>query len=240
MEHHNFCSNCDTIMQRLATACKAAGRSAEAVQVLPVTKFHPAQAVLHAARYGFAAVGENRVAELVQKKDECTAQLAASGGQMPRWELIGHLQSNKARLAVTHADRIQSVDSIKLLQRLNQLCEELERPQLPILLQINAGDDPAKHGADLSDAPSLLDAALSLPRLKVDGLMTIAPLDAEDPAVAQECFDNLRQLRDALEATHATPLPVLSMGMTSDLEQAVRSGSTMVRIGTALFGQREY
>src|SRR5690606_1524495 len=77
MEYHNFCSNCDTIMQRLATACKAAGRSAEAVQVLPVTKFHPAQAVLHAARYGFAAVGENRVAELVQKKDECTAQLAA-------------------------------------------------------------------------------------------------------------------------------------------------------------------
>lgn len=218
------------------------GRSPEEVTILPVTKYHPADAVLTAVRHGFTAVGENRVAELAEKRAACALLLNQEEAQL-RWELIGHLQSNKARLAVANADRIQSVDSVKLLQKLDQLCLELGRARLPILLQINAGSDPAKYGADLSDAPELLEAALAMPRLQVDGLMTIAPL-FDDPIeaaqAAQECFDNLRNLRDALQTTHSVSLPVLSMGMTADLELAVRAGSTMIRIGTALFGEREY
>lgn len=238
MLYNKFYSNIEQILQRISVACAACKRDKNAIQILPVTKFHPAEAVLTAARHGFSAVGENRIAELADKKAECAPRLAELNRPM-RWELIGHLQSNKARLAVANADRIQSVDSPKLLQKLSQLCAELERPQLPILLQINAGNDPAKHGADLSDAPELLDAALSLPHLHVEGLMTIAPLD-DNPDVARECFDNLHNLRNALQTTHKVALPVLSMGMTGDLEQAIAAGSTMLRIGTALFGQREY
>lgn len=237
MHYDNFSSNYAAIRQRIISACEAANRAPDSVSVLPVTKFHPQEAALTSAAHGFTAVGENRVQELVEKKAQCAPRLAELN-QSLHWELIGHLQSNKARLAAEHADRIQSIDSVKLLLRLNQICEEIERPVLPVLLQINAGDDPAKHGADLSDAAELLEAALSQPRLQVDGLMTIAPLD-DHPAVARECFENLRALRDALEREYSAPLPVLSMGMTGDLEQAIAAGSTMLRIGTALFGSRE-
>lgn len=251
MDYHNFSSRISSIRTRISTACALCGRDPAEVEILPVSKFHPAEAVLAAVKEGFSAFGENRIAELADKKAACAA--APATGTPPthtalpataplRWELIGHLQSNKARLAATHADRIQSVDSVKLLQRLSGLCAELERPSLPLLLQINAGNDPAKFGADLSDAPALLDAALALPHLQVEGLMTIAPL-CDDPAeaadAARECFTNLRELRDALQTTHKISLPVLSMGMTADLEQAIHAGSTQLRIGTALFGERE-
>jgi pyridoxal phosphate enzyme (YggS family) len=153
-----------------------------------------------------------------------------------RWELIGHLQSNKAKLAATHFDRIQSIDSEKLLNALDRAAGELGR-KLPVLLQINAGQDPAKFGAEPADAPRLLDLALAKPHLQVDGLMTIAPL-SEDPAVARRTFANLRAIRDDLATRTGAPLRELSMGMSGDLEAAVAEGSTLVRIGTALFGPR--
>lgn len=242
MSYDKFYSNYSNIRSRINAACTACDRDPAEIEMLPVSKFHPKEAVLAAVQAGFRSFGENRVAELVEKKAACATALAADSITL-RWELIGHLQSNKARLAAAHADRIQSVDSLKLLQRLSGLCVELERPRLPVLLQINAGNDPAKFGADLSDAPALLDAALALPHIAVEGLMTIAPL-CDDPAAAadaaNECFTNLRELRDALQTTHKVSLPVLSMGMTTDLEQAIRAGSTQLRIGTALFGEREY
>lgn len=228
IEYELFRQRADALRARIAAACATAGRNPADVSLLPVTKTHPAAAADYAARYGFGAVGENRVQEGVEKRPQAPASL--------RWELIGHLQSNKAKLAATHFERIQSVDSEKLLNVLNRAAGELGK-KLPVLLQINAGNDPAKFGAEPTDAPRLLAAALALPHLQVDGLMTIAPL-SDDPAVARRTFANLRAIRDDLAARTGAPLRELSMGMTGDLETAVLEGSTLVRIGTALYGPR--
>jgi len=212
----------------MKAACIRAGRPAAEVRLLAVTKTHPAAAAEYAARYGLRAVGENRVQEGMEKRAQCTEPLA--------WELIGHLQSNKAKLAVAHFDRVQSVDSEKLLRVLAQAAEAQSKT-LPVLLQINAGNDPAKFGAEPADAPRLLELALTLPALRVEGLMTIAPL-SEDRDVARRTFANLRTIRDALAAQFGVALPELSMGMSGDLAEAIAEGSTLVRVGTALFGQR--
>jgi len=231
--YEEFARRADAVRAQIAAACTRAGRDPREVGLLAVTKTQPAAAADYAARYGLAAVGENRVQEAVKKR----AQTAAA----VRWELIGHLQSNKARLAAQHFDRVQSVDSEKLLTHLDRAAAELGKT-LPVLLQINAGDDPAKFGADLADAPRLLDAALAQPHLRVDGLMTVAPLGAtpaETAAHATRTFANLRTLRDDLAARRGVPLRELSMGMTADLDLAVAAGSTLVRIGTALYGARD-
>ena len=228
LKYSDFTRNADAVVAQIAAACNLAGRNPATVNLLAVTKTHGAWAPTFAARYGLSRVGENRVQEAVDKRPQVEADVC--------WELIGHLQSNKARLAAAHFDRIQSVDSAKLLRRLNSAAAEHDR-SLAILLQINAGNDPAKFGADLADAPALLETSLELSHLKVDGLMTIAPL-SEDPAVAQRTFANLRELRDNLAEKFGVDLPELSMGMSGDLDFAIAAGSTQVRVGTALFGQR--
>ncbi len=229
IDYETFRLRADTLLARIAEQCRAAGRNPQEVTLLPVTKTHPAAAAEYAARYGLAAVGENRVQEAVDKQAQTTAAV--------RWELIGHLQSNKAKLAVTHFGRIQSVDSEKLLNVLDRAAGELGR-KLPVLLQVNAGNDPAKFGAEPADAPRLLDLALAKPHLQVDGLMTIAPL-SDDPAVARRTFANLRIIRDQLAARTGAPLRELSMGMSGDLDAAIAEGSTLVRVGSALYGARE-
>jgi PLP dependent protein len=216
------------LSREIADACKLAGREADTVNLLPVTKTHPAEAAEYAAKAGLAAVGENRVQEAAGKRASCGAPL--------RWELIGHLQSNKAKLAVETFDRVQSVDSEKLLNLLDKAAGEHGKV-LPVLLQINAGNDPAKFGADPADAPRLLESALAKPHLRIDGLMTIAPL-SEDPEVAVRTFENLRQIRDDLGARYKVGLLELSMGMSGDFVAAIRAGSTLIRVGTRLFGER--
>jgi pyridoxal phosphate enzyme (YggS family) len=227
--YEEFAERAGRVRERIAEACARARRRPDEVELLAVTKTHPAAAVDYAARYGLRGVGENRVQEGVAKRAETSAPV--------RWELIGHLQSNKAALAARHFDRIQSVDSEKLVEQLARAAAALGR-RLPILLEINAGDDPAKFGASVEGADRLLEAALSRPDLAVEGLMTIAPL-SEDPAVAARAFTRLRELRDRLSGAFSVPLRELSMGMTSDLAEAVAAGSTQVRIGTALYGARE-
>lgn len=230
--YDEFARRADALRAQIATACAAAGRDPAEVELLAVTKTHPATAVDYAARYGLRAVGENRVQEGVDKRAQTTAAV--------RWELIGHLQSNKAKLAARHFERVQSVDSEKLLNHLDRAAAEAGKV-LPVLLQINAGNDPAKFGADLPDAPRLLEAALAKQNLRVEGFMTIAPLgatEAETATHAERTFANLRTLRDDLAARFGTPLRELSMGMTGDLAIAIAAGSTMVRVGTALFGAR--
>lgn len=228
IDYDTFRHRVEALQRRMAAACERAGRQPAEVLLLPVTKTHPAIAADFVARYGLPAVGENRVQEAVDKRAQATGVL--------RWELIGHLQSNKARLAATHFDRIQSVDSEKLITALNRAAAELGR-KLPVLLQINAGQDPAKFGAEPDAAPRLLELALAQPGLQVDGLMTIAPLSA-DPAVAHRTFANLRLIRDRLTVRFGTPLRELSMGMSGDLDAAIAEGCTQVRIGSALFGPR--
>ncbi|HVT74062.1 MAG TPA: YggS family pyridoxal phosphate-dependent enzyme [Lacunisphaera sp.] len=229
LEYNVFRERADALRLRLAELCRAARRDPAEVTLLPVTKTHPPEAAVYVHRYGLKAVGENRVQEAVAKR-------AAAGLPDLRWELIGHLQSNKARLAAQQFDRIQSVDSEKLLRALDAAAGDTGRT-LPVLLQINAGDDPAKFGAEPAAAARLLETALALPRLRVDGLMTIAPL-SDDPAVARRTFARLRELRDELAARGGVPLRELSMGMSGDLDAAIAEGSTLVRVGTALFGAR--
>jgi len=226
---NEFKANADQVISRISDACNAAGRPASQVELLAVTKTHPAEAAEFVARLGLKAVGENRVQEAIDKKALTKAPL--------RWELIGHLQSNKAKLVAEHFDRVQSVDSTKLLTLLDRAAAERGRT-LAVLLQINAGRDPAKFGAEIEDAPRLLETALTCKSLRIDGLMTIAPL-SDDPAVAQRTFAKLRELRDQFAVQFGVPLRELSMGMSGDLAAAIAAGSTQVRVGTALFGARD-
>ena len=153
-----------------------------------------------------------------------------------RWELVGHLQSNKVKPAVECFDRVQSVDSIKLLTKLDRECEAHQKI-MPILLEVNTGRDPAKYGIMPEATAATFEAVLACKHLHVEGLMTIAPL-SKDKSVARQAFTDLRKLRDQLEQQYNLALPELSMGMTNDLEEAIAEGSTLVRIGTALFGER--
>jgi hypothetical protein len=227
-DFEEFRHRADAVRSRIAQACAHSRRNEKEVELLAVTKFHPAEAAEYAARYGIRAVGENRVQEGIDKKALTAAAVA--------WELIGHLQSNKARQAVQHFDRIQSVDSEKLLEVLDRVAGELGKT-LPILLQVNAGNDPAKSGVEPEGAARLLGAALVRKNLRVEGLMTIAPLSA-DGAVARRAFANLRAIRDRLAAESGSRLAELSMGMSGDMDDAIAEGSTIVRVGSALFGPR--
>jgi pyridoxal phosphate enzyme (YggS family) len=231
--YEEFVRRADVVRAQIAAACATAGRDPATVELLAVTKTHPVAAADYAARYGLRAVGENRVQEAAEKRPLCAAPTL-------HWELIGHLQSNKAKLAATHFDRVQSVDSEKLLNHLDRAAAELGKI-LPVLLQINAGRDPAKFGAEIEDAPRLLELALTKKNLRLDGLMTIAPLGAtpaEAADHAQRTFSQLRALRDDLAARFQIPLRELSMGMSGDLAPAIAAGSTQVRVGSALYGAR--
>jgi pyridoxal phosphate enzyme (YggS family) len=224
-----FQQNLCRVRNLVEESCVFGGREPGSVAILPVTKNHPAEVVQFVKNSGMNRVGENRVQEARDK-----IEAAAIPGLC--WELIGTLQSNKANLAASLFDRVQSVDSEKLLKTLDRAAGRNERA-LRILLQVNAGRDPAKHGCDPEQALQLAELALACPHLRLDGLMTIAPLD-DDPGVARRTFENLRAIRDTLSEKLATPLPELSMGMTDDMREAILAGSTMIRIGTAFFGHR--
>jgi pyridoxal phosphate enzyme (YggS family) len=230
INYSKFEENLSVVQARVALACEVSGRLENTVSLLPVTKNHPVEAINYALRCGLKAVGENRVQEASDKRSSYNDQL--------RWELIGHLQSNKAQDAVAIFDRIQSVDSLKLLRRLDRFAGEQDK-MLAILLQCNTGNDPNKYGFGVEELAPVLEVALKMPNLQVDGLMTIAPLD-DDPDVASAAFNSLRVLRDGLSERFAVPLPELSMGMTGDLELAIAAGSTQIRVGTALYGERRY
>ncbi len=219
----------DQLRTEMDTAARACERDPGDIALLPVTKTQPAAAAEYVLRAGLGAVGENRVQEAMEKQPQVDAKL--------RWELIGHLQSNKAKVAALHFARIQTVDTDKLLAALDRAAAAAGK-KLAVLLQINAGRDPAKFGAEIEDAPRLLECALQQKNLRVEGLMTIAPL-SDDMAVADRTFATLRDLRDRLAAQFAVDLPELSMGMSGDFATAIRAGSTQIRVGTRLFGERD-
>ncbi|MBC2606908.1 YggS family pyridoxal phosphate-dependent enzyme [Pelagicoccus albus] len=225
-----FLENLKQVNEQILAACEAAGRKRDSLKLLPVTKNHPVDVARYAWEAGLRAVGENRVQEALGKMDDVDSALS--------WELIGPLQSNKAKRVAERFGRVQTVDRIKIANALDRYAGEAGRV-LPVLLQMNAGRDPAKSGAELEEADALLEAVLNCDNLKVDGLMTIAPLSG-DPKVARGTFAALRECRDRLSSRFGVELPELSMGMSGDMEEAILEGSTMVRVGTALFGQRNY
>ena len=226
-----FSENLARVRKRIEDAARAAGRDPATIQLLPVTKTHPAEVLAWVREEGLAAVGENRVQEALEKRGEPDDRHGL------RWELIGHLQSNKAGAAVTHFDRIQSVDSLRLARRLARLAAEQGRV-LSVLLQVNTGEDPRKYGWSPEGLRADQREILALPALQIEGLMTIGPLTGGREA-AREAFARLRRLAGELREETGLALPELSMGMSGDLEDAVAEGSTLVRIGSDLFGSRD-
>ncbi len=228
METMNRTDGITAVREEIIRACHEAGRDPSTVTLVAISKTFAADAIEPVIASGLRAVGENRVQEGIEKRAQTAAPVA--------WELIGHLQSNKARLAVRHYERIQSVDSARLLEILDRAAEEQGKSQA-VLLQVNAGLDPAKSGVEPDGAERLLEVALGRKNLRVEGLMAIAPL-SPDPAVARRTFARLREIRDRLASATGARLRELSMGMSGDLEAAIAEGSTLVRVGTALFGER--
>ncbi len=230
------------IQDEIAAACARAGRSVTEVTLIAVSKTHPAEYVLEAAAVGVQHFGENRVEES-ESKIPAVNQAAVAP---LTWHMIGHVQSRKAKDVVGLFDLVHSVDSLKLAQKFSTLAQ-VEGRALGVLLEVNVSGEESKYG--LSAAHWSRDVAarealwnevgqiIALPGLRVRGLMTVAPIvpTAED---ARPVFARLTTLRDALAESLNTPLPELSMGMTDDFQIAIEEGSTMVRIGRAIFGER--
>ena len=220
------------IRARIAAAAQRSGRRPDEVTLIAISKTHPASAVKQLLQLGTVDVGENRVQEAAEK-------VTAIGRDKARWHLVGHLQANKARRAVNIFEVIHSVDSIDLARRLDRICIEAERESLPILIQVDLGHEETKSGIDESELNHLVESLAPLTRLKLIGLMTLPPF-FEDPEQSRPFFRRLRELRDELARRGAfgEQKGELSMGMTHDFEVAIEEGATMVRIGTAIFGER--
>jgi pyridoxal phosphate enzyme (YggS family) len=220
--------NLGSIQSRIRAACERAGRSPESVMLLAVTKTHPPEMIAHAARRGLRCFGENKVQEARAKIPQCPGNL--------RWHMIGHLQSNKCRDAVTLFEMIQSVDSFDLAQEINKRAEQVSK-SMPILLEVNAMGEASKFGYKPEKLLAELPQINALQRLEVHGLMTVPPW-APNPERVRPVFRQLRALKMKCEEVIGAPLPHLSMGMSGDFEVAIEEGATIVRIGTALFGER--
>jgi len=220
--------NLPRVEDRIARAVERSGRAAE-VRVVAVTKGHPAAAVAAAAAVGLHDCGENRVAELERKRAEL--------GDPVRWHLIGHLQRNKVRRAVDQFTLMHSLDSLRLGEELAKEGERLAR-RIEVLVQVNASGEATKGGAEVESAMATIVKLVEMPTLHVRGLMTMAPF-TDDEAVLRGTFRRTRVLFDACAAqVPGFDAAYLSMGMSNDFEIAIEEGSTMVRLGTALFGER--
>jgi pyridoxal phosphate enzyme (YggS family) len=235
LEAMSIASNLEEIRERIARAARKAGRELGGVALMAVSKTHPASAILEAIAAGQTLFGENKVQEFAGKRD---AVLAAS--RAGTFHLIGHLQSNKAARAAELFGSVDSVDSLRLAERLNEAASRLDR-KLDVLLEINVGGEEAKSGLDpkSDELLALLDAQARLANLAIRGFMTVPPF-TDDPEGARGCFAQLRELRDRMRARSGLALGELSMGMSHDFEVAIEEGSTCVRVGTAIFGARTY
>jgi pyridoxal phosphate enzyme (YggS family) len=219
----------------IAAACRMAGRSRSEVELVAVSKTHPAAAMVEVFELGLRLFGESRVQEFAAKSAELEADIR---GAM-RVHLIGHLQSNKAAKAVEVFDGVDSLDSVRLAERLDEAAAKIGR-HLPVLIEIKLSAEETKAGLmpDSVELTELVERLPDLTNLEVQGLMTIAPLDVAE-AETRVCFRSLRVLRDRLVAAHPRlNLPVLSMGMSGDFALAIQEGATRIRLGTALFGAR--
>jgi len=222
--------NVDRILERIHSAAARSGRRPEEITLIGVSKTHPAETIQFAYQAGLRHFGENRVQEW-EGKSEALAHLSAS------WHLIGHLQNNKAAKAAKLFHSVDSVDDLKLAQRLSRLRGEFGfRDPLRVLIEVHMGEE-SKSGVAESALTDLAAHLLELPNLQLRGLMTIPPY-LENVAAVRPYFARLRELRDVLESTLGRKLPVLSMGMSHDFESAIAEGATEVRVGTALFGTR--
>ncbi len=220
----------ERVRERIAAACDRCGRDVDEVTLVAVSKTHEAPAIHEAADLGLRIFGESKVQELKKKMGRCPSHI--------NWHLIGHLQSNKAREAVSLFKMIHSVDSVSLAEELNKHAEKQAR-MVPILLQVNVSMEATKFGFRPEEFLEAFDKIIELPRLEVHGLMTMAPWTKEIERT-RPAFSYLREIRDEAAEHFGAPLPELSMGMSNDFEIAIEEGATLIRVGSDLFGRREY
>ncbi len=221
--------NLAQVRERVARAAERAGRRTEEITIVAVSKTFPPEAIRAAYDAGLRHFGENRVQEFEAKQPKL-ADIDAT------WHFIGHLQSNKAHRAVRLFDRVDSVDSLPLAQKLDAAAAA-EKKRLPILIEVHLGDEQSKSGIAETGVSALAESLLPLPHLELSGLMAIPPY-FDDPERARHYFHRLRERRDDLSRHIGHPLPALSMGMSHDFEVAIEEGAAEIRLGTALFGER--
>jgi len=220
--------NLQAIRGRVNAACARAGRDPGAVTILAASKGMPPEIVTEAANAGVILFGENKVQEARAKISACPGRL--------RWHLIGHLQSNKCRDAVSLFEMIQSVDSVALAAEI-QKCAEKQARTMPVLLEVNVAGESTKFGVKPADVVAAILEINAFPRIEIRGFMTMAPW-SESPEKVRPVFRRLREVQRTGEDALGAPLPELSMGMSADFEVAIEEGATIVRIGTSLFGPR--
>ena len=224
----DFAERLNLIQQRIAAACARAGRDVNRVTLLAVSKTHPPETIRAAVDCGQLLFGENKIQEAKAKIPLCPGKA--------RWQFIGHLQSNKVRDAVELFEMIQGVDSLAIAQEISKRAEQAAKT-MPILLEVNVAGEGSKFGYAPERLMAELNQLNALPRIEIHGLMAIPPF-APLPEKARPYFQKLRELKVECENILGAPLPHLSMGMSGDFEVAIEEGATLVRVGTALFGER--
>lgn len=222
--------NLKTIRNGIVAAAEKAGRDPEKIKLVAVSKFFPAEAIIEAFQAGQTIFGENYIQEVQTKRDLVPAEV--------KFHFIGHLQSNKAKIAAATCSMIETIDSYKLAKALHSHLEALQRT-IDVLVQVNIGNDANKTGVREDEAEELLVRLRELSRIRICGLMTMPPL-VDDPELSRPHFRNLRRLAEKLSRNRlfGDLEPELSMGMSSDFHIAIEEGATIVRVGTAIFGRR--
>ncbi|MBX7054290.1 MAG: YggS family pyridoxal phosphate-dependent enzyme [Pyrinomonadaceae bacterium] len=222
------------VRSRIDDSARRAGRDPADIKLVAVSKTHPVPVLLEAIAAGANILGENKV-------QEAEAKIAEIGRDAARWHLIGHLQSNKARKAVQLFDVIHSVDSLELAERLERICIEEGRGELSVFVHVDLAREATKSGIGVEDLPELAAFLRGCKCLRFDGLMILPPF-FDDPEATRPYFRRLREIRDELaqQGSFANGRGELSMGMSHDFEVAIEEGATVVRVGTAIFGEREY
>jgi pyridoxal phosphate enzyme (YggS family) len=232
-------ANLARVRERMAAACARAGRSEDSVRLVAVTKRIPLGRVVEACRAGQWSLAENRIQDALPRQQQLAAALARADLDPAhvRWHFVGHLQRNKANKAVGSFDLIHGVDSLRLAEKLSQRAVDADLTQ-PVLVQVDAAEEPQKYGLPADDAVVAVERMVRLPALDVAGFMCMARYGAPRAELAAT-FAALRRVAEQARAATGRPLPELSMGMTDDFEVAIAEGATLVRIGTAIFGPRE-
>jgi PLP dependent protein len=224
----SIAENLERVREQITQAAVNAGRSANDVELVAITKTHPAEKVREAVDAGHTLFGESRVQEVRVKIPELPSNL--------RWHFVGHLQKNKIRQALPLFELFHGVDSLAVAQEMNRIAAE-EGGHPSVLLELNVAEEGSKFGFKIETLRAEMESLLALPRLSIEGLMCIPPL-AEEAEASRKYFVQLRELRDSLEKEFDLRLRHLSMGMTQDFWIAVEEGATLVRVGTAIFGER--
>ncbi|HBM79822.1 MAG: YggS family pyridoxal phosphate-dependent enzyme [Clostridiales bacterium] len=224
--------NIDTILEKVNRACEKSNRSSNEIKLIAVTKTVDINRILEALKCNIKSIGENKVQEMTEKYRHI--------GNMAEWHMIGHLQTNKVKHIIDKVSMIQSVDSLKLMNEINKRCKDIDKV-IDILIEINIGRESTKYGIDPSDILNFIKEAPKYENIRVKGLMTVAPALANKEEV-RPYFKEMKKIFDELKdlSIKNVEMKYLSMGMTGDFEIAVEEGSNMIRIGTGIFGPRDY